>query len=678
MPVFIKEPKGPYAEEMLEPNGWPDVYEVELLNQARDYFMVHKQLAEVHSACVQQMAEIFDGGVWSGDAAQAAHAKLSDVSSRLQTVVTQLKMAYIWYGDMSALVTRIKEQICITVEEAQAEITELEAAEPEDPAAPAEIAALIAAANASNTSLVVTVAAALQTGLGLIPEDMFPSIDINSPGDYLPDLDFPIPPLPAPISNKIPKPVKPLLGKQTSASAGTPSDTLQPASGGAPAGLPLPTSAGTAALSPLSSLSALSSLASMSNAGMSGSSGAGPADPPSSEPSAPAAGAAAGTLAASGRGAPGAGGLGMRPQFLGPQTLANSVLSQTSPAAPGASAASMPPFASGGAVAGPSASVGAPMGRAASGRPPTTPAADKSTDKAPVNARHAADSDSTDDMHAAEVGALTLIPVAVARAARDAIAAATTPQLAEKPDPLTLARRIAAALNAPDAGANNDFGFFWVTAVTTDDAIVVANSYGLAYIPDGVQLPVPVHMASADEAMPASERARWATYPVMAVQGWAAHRDTALRAVIATEEQLADCDPGAPKILLQPDDIPATGAMSGRSRLEIVDPPAAKRLAATTDAHLIDLMPPAPVDANPADQRHTLWFEVLKPLASDCAGRDVAHLVAFARYAAHTQEVLLWQAHTAVDATAQRTAVADWLYWRHLTGLLDHALAGAL
>ena len=65
----------------------------------------------------------------------------------------------------------------------------------------------------------------------------------------------------------------------------------------------------------------------------------------------------------------------------------------------------------------------------------------------------------------------------------------------------------------------------------------------------------------------------------MAVQGWAAHHNTKLRAVIGTEKQLANSDAGAAKIVLKPDDIPDSGEMIGRSRLEVVDPAAAERLA---------------------------------------------------------------------------------------------------
>jgi hypothetical protein len=281
---------------------------------------------------------------------------------------------------------------------------------------------------------------------------------------------------------------------------------------------------------------------------------------------------------------------------------------------------------------------------------------------------------------AAAVVAAAPIPVSAARAERDAIAAATAPEAAKRggADPLALARRIAAALNAPDSDGAEEYDFFWVTAVSTDGAIVVANSYGLAYIPAGVQLPEPVQLVTADAEIPAAERARWATYPAMAVQGWAAHHNNKLRAVIATAEQFGGSDPGAAKVVLEPEDIPATGAMAGRSRLEVVDPEAAARLAETADGSLLGLLPPAPAGSSaPPNLRRKLWSDVWMPLTSSVEGREVPHLRAFGPYAAFERDTALAEAHTAAETDARRAAVADWLYWRHVGGLLDSALGAA-
>jgi len=275
---------------------------------------------------------------------------------------------------------------------------------------------------------------------------------------------------------------------------------------------------------------------------------------------------------------------------------------------------------------------------------------------------------------------MAVIPVSPARAQRDAIAQAATADAARRrgQDRLLLARRLAAALNAPVGDQQPDVGFFWVTGLTTNGAIVVANSYGLAYIPEGVLLPEQVDLATADEAIPAAERARWATYPVVAVQGWAAHRNAELRAVIATEEQLAGSDPGAAKVVLKADDIPDRGEMTGRSRLEVVDPKAAARLEQTPDARLLALLPRVPSDADPpADERSKLWVQVVMHMLRDDPRRAMPHLKAFHAYVTNAQEAVANDARTAADPFARRCAVGDWLYWKHIGRLLDVALSDA-
>ena len=267
------------------------------------------------------------------------------------------------------------------------------------------------------------------------------------------------------------------------------------------------------------------------------------------------------------------------------------------------------------------------------------------------------------------------VPVSAARAERDAIMSATTASAlrrnANGSDPLQRARHIAAALNV----GVMDFGFFWVTGVTTDGAIVVANSYGLAYIPDSVRLPEQVRMASADESIPLSERATWATYPVLAVQRWAQHHEKQLRAVLATEEQFAMFDPGVAKVILTAEDIPDSGKMQGRHRLEVLAPAAAQQLAAVGDAGLTELLPPAPADQDaPEDNTAQLWFDVAKPLMSTSSDRGTAHLRAFVTYAEHVQTLSVHRAHAATDADTQRQAIADWVYWQHLSVLIGDAI----
>ncbi len=272
---------------------------------------------------------------------------------------------------------------------------------------------------------------------------------------------------------------------------------------------------------------------------------------------------------------------------------------------------------------------------------------------------------------------LAPVPVSATRMERDAAlsaaaAGALQRQRGNGSAALIQARRIAAALNM---GAPQ-FGFFWVTGLAADGSIVVANSFGLAYIPDGVELPPQVTMASADETIAPAERAKWATYPILALQGWAQAHSQKLRAVIATAEQFASFDPGVPKVILQREDIPESGKMEGRTRLAVIAPDAAKQLAAIADGALQDQLPPAPADATPPEDRSgALWFELTKPLMSTSPDRGITHLEAFVTYADHAQELALHKAHTAADAAAQRDAIADWVYWQHLSVLMSDALS---
>ncbi|GAT16121.1 putative uncharacterized protein [Mycolicibacterium thermoresistibile] len=276
--------------------------------------------------------------------------------------------------------------------------------------------------------------------------------------------------------------------------------------------------------------------------------------------------------------------------------------------------------------------------------------------------------------------AVAPVPVTNTRAQRDAIAGAAKAGALRRMqgghDPLRLARQIAAALNAPPSIPPVQWNFMWATGVTADGGIVVANSYGLAFIPDGVNLPEQVKMVTADESVPPTERARWASYPYLALQGWAQHTGATLQAVIGTDEQLRGIDPGARKVLIDEADIPQNGTMQGRSRLEVISPEAAARLAAMSDATLPDLLPPSPVDDTPPEDRSKkLWFDMIKPLMRSGSGREADHLKGFVAYADHRQELALHRAHTASDAQVLREAIADWVYWQHVSVLTTDALA---
>jgi hypothetical protein len=750
----VARPTGGYAEQMLDPGGWPDVDEQAFHDRAQQYTQILRQVTDVLETCQHQQAEVFDGGIWSGSAAGAANGELGTLIGEMTTLQNGLATVITWHKYVARTIVQAKSDVTDNVVEAHRTIDALE----NDPSLEAaeltkQINTVVSAAHGANVSIVDGTAAQILVSKAWKPpanalQDLLdqktpPPVTIPdtppvqpSPADprtrpaqpvpgtpetgrptppVTPGTGRPTPPV-TPGTGRPTPPVTPGTGRPTAPTVTPPVDggVLQPTPGTPPTpgqpGVPtVPNPAGPGPTVP----------------------GVAPGGGPGA-PLGPAAPAA--PSPAAGAPQPGAGeggGKGVTPAAASAGVLAASAKpAEESSAGAQAGAAGMPAGAmgsggsSGSSGAGSGAKSGAPVGQKSADKSPSTrPASTRSAGKSksrpqPVHAKH------TEAEQGVVVVPAPVIPVSAERARRDAVAEAATADAARRagPDPLQLARRIAAALNAPGVGGGMDLGFFWVTGVTTDGAIVVANSYGLAYIPEGVQLPEKVHMASGDETIPATERARWATYPVVAVRGWADHHGKTLRAVIGTEHQLANSDAGVATIVLKPDDIPDTGDMIGRSRLAVVDSEAADLLAATTDAQLAELLPPAPAGAEPApdqqpapvevvdpeaaavliapatgtmgmgrllaqmplppagadapaDDRFILWFEVMKPLASNATGRQAAHLRAFQTYAACAEEAVLREAHTAVDPAPQRNAVADWLYWKHLTGLLNAALA---
>jgi hypothetical protein len=242
-------------------------------------------------------------------------------------------------------------------------------------------------------------------------------------------------------------------------------------------------------------------------------------------------------------------------------------------------------------------------------------------------------------------------------------------------DPVSLGVRVAAALNAEDRPDRWQYNFHWATAVTAEGQILVANSYGLGYLPDGQNLPEQVRFVSLDTGVPLSKRVSWSTYPWRALLGWAQHHQTDLRTVIGTAEQLAGVDLGCHHTVLEPDDIPPSSAMPGNGRLAIIAPAAASRLSRISDAALIAMLPAAPADTTPPlDRRIELWSEVVMGIMTQASDRHLIQLEALLEYACHCEQLAIFEGHTASDATAQRAAVGNGLYWHHLAVLITEAL----
>nr|VTP00784.1 ESX-1 secretion-associated protein EspK [Mycobacterium kansasii] len=666
--MSIAKPTGEYAELMLDPDGWPEADEDTFYDRAQQYSQTLQKITNILDKCREQRLHVFEGGVWSGGAANAANDGLGANIDQLVMLQHHLATVITWHRDIADLIVQAKSDIGNNVDAAQREINTLERDQNLDTdEKTAAIDSLVRAAHRASVGVVSSTAEqVLESKHWKPPKNALEQL-LNQKAPPLPDVPSRVAPAPV---NTIPD----TTGIGVNPTPETPGAPAIPAPPATPV-TPVPATSGAVPSPPPPSLGTSPRPAAGRRAEpaaqvkpATSTEQAPVAGGPTDQPGAPQAGpshseeSSVGVAPTAVTGVPPARVASGAPKGAGLGAVADSGSAGPATAWGAGSRASAGPTRLGGTGRGRAASTRASAHSASAARLPATDHTDRTDER-----------ESEDTPTAAP-----MIPVAAARAARDAVAAAFAGRRNAKTDPLRLARRIAAALNAPGGRGDIDWGFFWITAVTTDGKIVVANSYGLAYIPEGVELPDVVQMASADDAIPVGERARCATYPLLAVQAWATHHHATLRAVIGTAEQLADCDLGVARIILESDDIPDSGKMTGRSRLGLVSPAAAARLADTEDRCLIKLVPPAPVAADlPAHQREMLWFEVMKPMASSATGREAAHLQAFQAYAAHAQELALHQAHSAADPNTQRAAIADWLYWQHVAGLLDSALCNA-
>ncbi|WP_083420396.1 hypothetical protein [Mycolicibacterium llatzerense] len=271
------------------------------------------------------------------------------------------------------------------------------------------------------------------------------------------------------------------------------------------------------------------------------------------------------------------------------------------------------------------------------------------------------------------------IPVTAARAERDAMAAAARAGLVRKSAgdaDVQFAERIAAALHAPPSIPPMAWNFVWAVGVTTNGEIIAANSYGVSFIPDGMCLPSQVIFVSADENVPAGQRGRWVREPFVALQAWCTFYEKTLKVVIGTEQEVQPFTGSLQTKVIPPEDIPTDGLMKGRTRLEIIAPEAAAKLAEWPDAQLHEALPPQPVQLVPPDPAAIgkAWMESIRPLMQTTGETyRTAHLEKLAAYGRLQEAAALYRAYTAPHAADLRAAITDWVWWQQFSTIQGDA-----
>lgn len=365
-------------------------------------------------------------------------------------------------------------------------------------------------------------------------------------------------------------------------------------------------------------------------------------------------GAASGTPAAASGAATGTGGAGAAPvtQAAGAASTAAAPTGTPAGAAPAAPLGPAPTPSPAAPVAQPGAGAGGPGG------PGVAPMSTNQQQNA---------------------AAAAPIPVTAARAERDAMAAAARAGLVRKSAgdaDVQFAERIAAALHAPPSVPPMAWNFVWAVGVTTDGEIIAANSYGVSFIPDGMCLPSQVIFVSADERIPAGQRGRWVREPFVALQAWCTFHEKTLKVVIGTQQEVQPFAGSLQTKVIPPEDIPTDGLMKGRTRLEVIAPEAAAKLAEWPDAQLHEALPPQPVQLVPPDPAAIgkAWMESIRPLMQTTGETyRTAHLEKLAAYGRLQESAALYRAYTAPYAADLRAAITDWVWWQQFSTIQGDA-----
>src|SRR5689334_19809962 len=107
----IPRPTGEYAGQMLEPGGWPQANEDTFYERALEYNQVLRNVTDVMDSTRHQQVEVFEGGVWSGGAATAAHGALGDNLNQMSTLQDYLATVITWHRHIAGLIAQAKSDI---------------------------------------------------------------------------------------------------------------------------------------------------------------------------------------------------------------------------------------------------------------------------------------------------------------------------------------------------------------------------------------------------------------------------------------------------------------------------------------------------------------------------------------------------------------------------------------
>src|ERR1700761_8328800 len=107
----VAKPTGGYAEGMLTPGGWPDVDEQAFYDRAQQYTVGLRQGPDLRDTSRSRRAEIFEAGIWSGTAADAANTQVGTLIDGMSTLQSGLVTVVTWHKYIAETVVTAKSDV---------------------------------------------------------------------------------------------------------------------------------------------------------------------------------------------------------------------------------------------------------------------------------------------------------------------------------------------------------------------------------------------------------------------------------------------------------------------------------------------------------------------------------------------------------------------------------------
>lgn len=110
---------GEYVEEMTEPAGWPDIDETELQERAAEFLNMRNQIEAVVTNWRQQQGQVFEGGIWVGQGADAGRSSIQQRVGDMTSLQEHLGKAFAFYTLATGVVEQTKMAVNANLQNAQ-------------------------------------------------------------------------------------------------------------------------------------------------------------------------------------------------------------------------------------------------------------------------------------------------------------------------------------------------------------------------------------------------------------------------------------------------------------------------------------------------------------------------------------------------------------------------------